>query len=295
MCDRLDEWAARRATLEHDVAEGAAATAAGGGRSTGARGRVDIICPPLTLLKSSRYGVQGELQSSATVVATAATRQLLPAGWVSEIGGGKGQWDRVSGYWRFSDQWRPGDAMFSSSGAPPARAVFMDLSKHALALEAVGGYHVPSPIPDPSSSPAEEEMNGSSSEEKKSSWTAFGSQPALAPPVAMLTLETSTSPPSDDVSEEHDKVKALVDVVFAHTDSSSHSPSGTTDRRARAGTSTGLSTALRSGPALRCAAPRGGPLDVGCYHSDLRRCRFTAELYVAFDPARGTDDRLIPR
>ena len=304
MCDRLEEWSARRVSLEHDVIEGAGAATAAGGRGVGGRGRVDAVCPPLTLLKSARHGLPGELPTGTAVVATTAPRSLLPAGWVAEIGGGKGQWDRVSGYWRFSDHWRPGDAMFSSSGAPAARAVFLDLSKQSVALEAVGGYRSPNPSihSNPSLSPGDGEKNGSSSEEKKASsgqpegssghaWAAFDEQPALNPPPplskTMLTLETSTSPPADDVTDEHDKVKALVDVVFTHADHS-HSPSAGVVEHATVGASTRLVDSLRSGPALRCAAPRGGPLDVGCYHTDRRRCRFTAELYVAFDPLPST-------
>ena len=324
LSDGIEEWAARRATLEHDVIDGAgvgtgtATAAAGGGRSAGVRGRADAVCPPLSLMKSTKNGLPGDLQVTAAVVATTAPRPSLPAGWVAEIGGGKGQWDRVSGYWRFSDHWRPGDALFSSSGAPAARAVFLDLSKHALALEAVGGFHSPrpSPLSNPSPGPGDDEKNGSSGEEKKASsgrpvsgsghpWLAFGSQSAHNPPppssMALLTLETSTSPPADDVSEQHDKVKALVDVVFSHPHrTDSHSPvtfgEGRVHGRAAEGCSTGLACsiglagALKTGPALRCAAPRGGPLDVGCYHTDPRRCRFTAELYVAFDPTPSRQD-----
>ena len=61
-----------------------------------------------------------------------------PPGWVSEVGVGK-EWDKVGGYWRFSDLLRMGDLGFCNSGTPGCRGVILDLSKYGNALEIFGG------------------------------------------------------------------------------------------------------------------------------------------------------------
>ena len=63
---------------------------------------------------------------------------LEPAGWVAEVGVGK-EWDKVGGYWRFSDLIKYGDLGFSNSGTPGSRGVILDLSKYGNALEIFGG------------------------------------------------------------------------------------------------------------------------------------------------------------
>ena len=63
---------------------------------------------------------------------------LESPGWVSEVGVGR-EWDKVSGYWRFSDLVRVGDPGFCNSGTPGCRGVILDLSKYGNPLEIFGG------------------------------------------------------------------------------------------------------------------------------------------------------------
>ena len=57
-----------------------------------------------------------------------------PETWVDDIGTGK-EWDKISGYWRYSDIYRPGDEEFISSGEPKARLNILDLSKYSVPAE----------------------------------------------------------------------------------------------------------------------------------------------------------------
>ena len=61
-----------------------------------------------------------------------------PPGWVPEVGVGR-EWDKVGGYWRFSDLVRMGDLGFCNSGTPGCRGVILDLSKYGNPLEIFGG------------------------------------------------------------------------------------------------------------------------------------------------------------
>ena len=61
-----------------------------------------------------------------------------PAGWVAEVGVGK-EWDKVGGYWRFSDLIKNGDPGFCNSNTPGSRGVILDLSKYGNPLEIFGG------------------------------------------------------------------------------------------------------------------------------------------------------------
>ena len=58
--------------------------------------------------------------------------------WVPDVGVGK-EWEKVVGYWRFSDMLNYGDLGFLNSGIPGARSVFLDLSKYGIPLEIFGG------------------------------------------------------------------------------------------------------------------------------------------------------------
>ena len=58
--------------------------------------------------------------------------------WVADIGVGK-EWEKVVGYWRFSDLIKYGDLGFCNTGIPGARGVFLDLSKYGVPLEIFGG------------------------------------------------------------------------------------------------------------------------------------------------------------
>ena len=58
--------------------------------------------------------------------------------WVPDVGVGK-EWEKVSGYWRFSDMLKYGDLGFLNSGIPGSRSVFLDLSKYGIPLEIFGG------------------------------------------------------------------------------------------------------------------------------------------------------------
>ena len=57
-----------------------------------------------------------------------------PESWVDGIGTGK-EWDKVVGYWRFSDVVKPGEPNFLSSGKPKSRLNFVDLSTYHTPLE----------------------------------------------------------------------------------------------------------------------------------------------------------------
>ena len=58
--------------------------------------------------------------------------------WVADVGVGK-EWEKVVGYWRFSDLIKYGDLGFCNTGIPGARGVFLDLSKYGVPLEIFGG------------------------------------------------------------------------------------------------------------------------------------------------------------
>lgn len=57
-----------------------------------------------------------------------------PECWVDDIGTGK-EWDKVVGYWRFSDLIRPGEPSFVSSSLPKSRLNMLDLSNFKSPLE----------------------------------------------------------------------------------------------------------------------------------------------------------------
>lgn len=140
-----------------------------------------------------------------------------PASWVPDVGLGK-EWDKVSGYWRFSDITHKGEEGFCSSGFPGARGVFSDLSKYSGALE------------------------------------------VFAPAQTSIAIEATTS--NVDQGDDHEKVKALYDVVF-------------------------LGDACAGGGGvpevgLRTVVLRGGPLDIGMYHTEPERNKMTIELSVYF-------------
>jgi len=193
---------------------------------------------------------------------------------VPDIGEGSGS-DLVVAYHRFSDKWRPGDAHFRSTGAPPARAAFWDLTRYGGALELYGGHIATQNGP----AVAEGAVDRSSADTMPWVATFPGNEAGAdgaSPPSAVVALQMSTSPLGEDLAEEHDKVKALVDVVYQPIPRV-QTVSPALGRACLAG--------VRTGPGLRCAAVRGGPLDVGLYHTeaDAARCRLTAELFVAFD------------
>ena len=73
----------------------------------------------------------------------------LPNNWIAEIGVGK-EWDKVVGYWRFSDLFHEGELGFCNSGTPGARGVFLDLSKYGNPLEVFGGADRNLQVQDPS-------------------------------------------------------------------------------------------------------------------------------------------------
>ena len=58
--------------------------------------------------------------------------------WVADVGVGK-EWEKIVGYWRFSDMLKYGDLGFLNSGIPGSRSVFLDLSKYGIPLEIFGG------------------------------------------------------------------------------------------------------------------------------------------------------------
>ena len=58
--------------------------------------------------------------------------------WVADIGIGK-EWEKVVGYWRFSDLVKYGGLGYCNSGFPGSRGVFLDLSKYGVPLEIFGG------------------------------------------------------------------------------------------------------------------------------------------------------------
>ena len=73
------------------------------------------------------------------------------SGWVADVGVGK-DWDKVGGYWRFSDLLRLGDLGFVNSGSPGvtgtpgARGAILDLSKYVCPLEIFGGCSATSKV-----------------------------------------------------------------------------------------------------------------------------------------------------
>jgi hypothetical protein len=149
-----------------------------------------------------------------------------PLAWTSGIGEGK-DWDKVAGYWRFSDAVKPGADQFVSSGAPPSRLMLLDLSKFGAA--------------------------------------SGGTAQALelyCPNPSNIILEASTSPV--DPGEDHEKVKALYDVIYR--ESASH----------------GEQEVVQG---LRTVVGRGSPLDIGFCHVSSERLRMTVEMWVKYDAA----------
>lgn len=96
------------------------------------KSRLEVIAADRTHFSS---GVGGN-----TANGPAEDNSYLPTGldkpdtWVDDIGTGK-EWDKVVGYWRFSDVIRPGEDDFISSGVPISRINILDLSKFVTPLE----------------------------------------------------------------------------------------------------------------------------------------------------------------
>jgi hypothetical protein len=82
---------------------------------------------PVSGTRSSVIGIEKNLNATQD-----------PSGWIPDIGVGK-EWDKVVGYWRFSDLLKMGDPGFCNSGFPGARGAITDLSKYGNALEIFGG------------------------------------------------------------------------------------------------------------------------------------------------------------
>jgi hypothetical protein len=160
---------------------------------------------------------------------------IEPEGWVEDIGVGK-EWDKVVGYWRFSDMKREGEGGFINTGVPGARGVFTDISKYNIGLEIFGGG------------------GGKDGD-------------------VCLQLEASTSPV--DPGEEHDKVKILYDVAYSMPIEGS------------------LKGPVISTGGMRATVLRGGPLDIGVYHTDMNRSKFTVEMYCCFDVSDRKDNQCL--
>lgn len=152
-----------------------------------------------------------------------------PSSWMDDVGRGK-EFDKLAGYWRFSDVVLPSEKGFVCSGYPLTAAVFADLSKNLSGLELFC------------------EDSGSQG--------------------ARLVIEQSTS--SVDPGEDHEKVKALNDIVCVCEGGSN---TGTSDQQKVA-----VPAGIYSG--LRICVGRGGPLDIGLCHVDADRSKFTVEVMV---------------
>lgn len=78
-----------------------------------------------------------------------------------------------------------------------------------------------------------------------------------------ILIEETTS--SVDTGDDHSKVKSLYDVIFVENVINNHS--------------------VNNNPCngMRVVVGRGGPLDIGLYHSDIYRSKVTIELNVYFD------------
>jgi hypothetical protein len=96
----------------------------------------------------------------------------------------------------------------------------------------------------------------------------------FAPQQSNLILETSTCPV--DPGEDHEKVKALYDIVI---------------RDAPPSNSAGTGDIVQG---LRTVVGRGSSLDVGLCHSAAERSRLTVELWVKFDPASVRTNAIAP-
>jgi hypothetical protein len=77
-----------------------------------------------------------------------------------------------------------------------------------------------------------------------------------------------------DPGEEHDKVKILYDVVYSM-------PIGA------------LEGHVISTGGMRATVPRGGPLDIGLYHTDMNRSKLTVEMYFYFDVSDRKDNHCL--
>ena len=188
-----------------------------------------------------------------------------PLSWVDNIGIGQKDWEKVIGYYRFSDIYTSTDNHYICTGIPYTKYCFLDLSKFGNLLECYSSN----------------ETSTSNSHSTSSSNNSTSNNPSNNSNIYGIILEKSTSP--CDTGNGHNTVKDLYDIVFKNSTTTTAAVSGATQINSTNNNNNNNNSATNSS-GIRCIIGRGGSLDCGLLHKKENNIRnkLTVEMWVQF-------------